>query len=796
MKVEVYIQGQRLDLYDDEQITVKQVTKDLKDISKIFADFSQTFNVPASKNNNKIFYNWYNPDVDNGFDARTRVEGSITINTLDFKHGKIRLDSVDLENNKPKNYKITFFGKVINIKDLISEDQLGDLDWLDNFNHAYSGAVVKDGLINGLDFNVDGVNYTEAVIYPMISYQRQWFYNSDITETTNTDQLTNIAANGSAVNHGVNSKYLKPAIKLSLLVKAIEQKYNLDFNSPFFDLGTFKNIYVNLNRTTDSLSTGIKAVESVSGTFDSTNGTQYACEYIMQVIPDSGFENVPYKIRLSVNGQIYHETTQFITGTQQRGTGDEVPYDGSYELLAEVITEEDFEFSANTTFRVYYVVPPIGFDTVFSNTFSSQVITLEANIRQLLPEVEVYEFLTNLFKIFNLVATSDNNNIYIQSLQDWYTEGEIYDVTQFVDFKTEKVKRGKIYKEISYKFEESEQILYDEFSQSNKENYGDLLFKLTDANGNVLQDVDGDTLEIQALFENPIHERLFDLDDNSETTIQYNPYFNREIKPIAGNMFMFYGIQKSVASNPIRFINDGTAETLSGNVIMPSHSYLIDQSTFNLNFNAEVNEYTSTVFPATIYKTFWDDYITDMFSVKRRIFEFKAIFPDYFLNQLKLNDRLIIKDRRYIINSISSDLVDRMDTLELLNDIYDAPLKSDTLNTSLFRPSFGLFASVSATYDVQYIGTDNNTIRAIDTGDGVTWINVITKTTSGNVTVVEFTLQQNNTGAFRSLNIQVTDGINNPVFSLTQKSDTVTSSITFDDTSVTFDSNIITFDNG
>ena len=173
MKVEVYIQGQRLDLYDDEQITVKQVTKDLKDISKIFADFSQTFNVPASKNNNIIFSNWYNADIDNGFDARTRVEGSVTINTLDFKHGKIRLDSVDIENNKPKNYKITFFGKVINIKDLISEDELGDLEWLDNFNHAYSGSVVKDGLINGLDFTVDGTNYTEAVIYPLISYQRQ-----------------------------------------------------------------------------------------------------------------------------------------------------------------------------------------------------------------------------------------------------------------------------------------------------------------------------------------------------------------------------------------------------------------------------------------------------------------------------------------------------------------------------------------------------------------------------------------------------------------------------------------------
>ena len=771
MKVEVYIQGQRLDLYDDEQITVKQVTKDLKDISKIFADFSQTFNVPASKNNNIIFSNWYNADIDNGFDARTRVEGSITINTLDFKHGKIRLDSVDIENNKPKNYKITFFGKVINIKDLISEDELGDLEWLDNFNHAYSGSVVKDGLINGLDFTVDGTNYTEAITYPLISYRRQWFYNSDISVTTNTDQLTNIASNGSAVNHGIDSRYLKPAIKLSLIIKAIEEKYGLDFNSPFFDLGIFKNIYVNLNRTTDSLSAGLKEVESVSGTYDSPNGAQYACEYIMTVTPDAGFENVDYKIRLTVNGQVQHETTQFISGTQTRGTGDEVPYDGSYELLAEVITEEDFEFSADTTFRVYYVIPPIGFNTVFTTNYPSEVIALEANIRQLLPEVEVYDFLTNIFKIFNLVATSDNNDIYIQSLQNWYSEGEIYDVTQFIDFETEKIKRGQIYKSINYKFEESQQILYDEYSQSNKQNYGDLIFRLTDANGDPLQDVDGDTLEIEALFENPIHERLFDLDDNSETSIQYTPYFDREIKSIAGNMFMFYSIPTSVASNPIRFINDGTAETLSGNVMMPSHSYLIDQTTFNLNFNAEVNEYTSTVFPATIYKTFWDDYITDMFSVKRRIFEFKAIFPDYFLNQLNLNDRLIIKDRRYIINSISSNLTDRSDTLELINDIYDAPLKSDTLNTSLFSPqNYGLFAGSAQTYDVTYIGTDNNTVSAEDLGDGTTWINILTKITVNNITVIEFSLQENSTGSFRSVGIKVTDGLNDPVFSLTQKS--------------------------
>lgn len=769
MKVEVYIQGQRLDLDKDEQITVKQVTKDLGDISKIFADFSQTFNVPASKRNNIIFKNWFNADIDNGFDARTRVEASININTLDFRHGKIRLDAVDIENNKPKNYKITFFGKVINIKDLIGEDELKDLEWLDNFNHAYSGAIVKDGLINGLDFTVDGTNYTEAIVYPMISYKKQWYYNSDASDTTNTDTLVNIASNGSGVDHGVDSRNMKPAIKLSLIVEAIKQKYGLDINSPFFDLGTFKNIYVNLNRTTDSLATGILQVENTSGTYDPA-GTPVYCEYIMTVTPDAGFEDVLYKIRLTVNGQVYHETTQFISGTQTRGTGDEVPYDGEYDIIAEVITENDFEFEADTEFRVYHLNPfLIDQDIVLTSNYLSQVIALEANIRELVPEIEVYEFLTNLFKIFNLVATSDNNDIYIQSLQNWYTEGEIYDVTQFVDFKTEKIKRGKIYKEIAYKFETSEQILAQEFKRSNSEEYGNLLFKLTDANGNPLQDIDGDTLEVEALFENPIHERLFDLDDNTETSIQYTPYFDRDVKPIAGNMFMFYGIQTSVSANPIYFLNDGTKETLSGNIIMPSHSYLINQSTFNLNFNAEVNEYTSEVMPSTIFQTFWEDYISDMFSIKRRIYEFEAIFPDYFLNQLNLNDRLIIKDRRYIINSISSDLVNRKDRLELINDIYDAPLKSDTLNTSLFRQSFGLYSASAANYDAIYIGTSGHTVSIVNEGDGIGFITNLTKSTSGNITVIEFALSENTSGSIRSVSLQVVDGVNDPKFYITQR---------------------------
>ena len=166
MITEVYIEGKRLDLYDDENITVNQVSKDLKDISKIFADFSQSFTVPASANNNNIFKHYYNANIDGGYDARTRKSANIVVGGLDFKQGKMRLDSVEIINNVPANYKITFFGNVISVKDRIGDDKLFDLDFLSNFDHDYSGAQVKTGLTSGLSFPVDGTLYTLAIVCP------------------------------------------------------------------------------------------------------------------------------------------------------------------------------------------------------------------------------------------------------------------------------------------------------------------------------------------------------------------------------------------------------------------------------------------------------------------------------------------------------------------------------------------------------------------------------------------------------------------------------------------------------
>ena len=72
MSVEIYIKVQdkykRIDLFKDETISVNSSIQNINDLSKVFTDFSQSFTIPASPNNNTIFNYWNNGSVNDVFD--------------------------------------------------------------------------------------------------------------------------------------------------------------------------------------------------------------------------------------------------------------------------------------------------------------------------------------------------------------------------------------------------------------------------------------------------------------------------------------------------------------------------------------------------------------------------------------------------------------------------------------------------------------------------------------------------------------------------------------------------------
>ena len=93
-KIQLYIEGQRVDLFEDESVVLTQTIQNVKDVQKVFTDYSKTFSVPATKNNNSIFKHYYKNSITNGFDARKRKSANLELNFLEFREGKIKFKDV------------------------------------------------------------------------------------------------------------------------------------------------------------------------------------------------------------------------------------------------------------------------------------------------------------------------------------------------------------------------------------------------------------------------------------------------------------------------------------------------------------------------------------------------------------------------------------------------------------------------------------------------------------------------------------------------------------------------------
>ena len=91
-----FIEGNRLDLFQDEQIEITSSIQNVQDIAKVFTDFSQTFTIPTSPNNNAIFNHFYQSDVSFregvSLDHNLRRDAFIEIDSILYRRGQAKLD--------------------------------------------------------------------------------------------------------------------------------------------------------------------------------------------------------------------------------------------------------------------------------------------------------------------------------------------------------------------------------------------------------------------------------------------------------------------------------------------------------------------------------------------------------------------------------------------------------------------------------------------------------------------------------------------------------------------------------
>ena len=675
--VGVFIDNQRLDLFKDEEIKVVSSVQNIDDISKIFNDYSQSFTVPGSPSNNKIFEHYYDANIDGGFDARVRHPGLLEIDGLTFKTGAIRLEGCEIELGKIKWYKITFFGLLIDLKEVIGDDYLSALD-LSEYDLSYTSDNIKTGITTGYD--------SGNFIFPLISTKRQWYLNSNATDTTYTDTLANIDWNGSGANHGMDWESFRPAIAIKKLIDVIELKYGITFSDDFFGDADLDSTYLWLansdseealkNKTTITDYTTLNAYQPALGVFNNTTGkflpTPTGAAYLREVFFEvDSSDGVAYTAQIMNGDQVLVEDS---------GTGDidlvaSVPtgVDEGSDIYGRIVTT-----APKTIDFVEFYARELSNDLVFGN--SQLTINLSGSTLQVyefMPNIKVIDFLKGIMKMYNLVVVPTSSTAFtIETLDDWYTVGEKYDISQYVDRSRIGISRSKIYKQIAFKFQEPSTILAVEFANRFNTPYGDLETKLKNADGTQL---DGGDFEIELPFEQMVYERLVDQDTDISSNIVYGlslgPALEQNTIPKA---HIFFGRNELTSAYNLGFINDsGTKEQISVPVWMPSHADGGNKN-YSTVFGSEIDEHDGGIISKSLYFNYYRDYITDSFNSKRRKYNLKAILPLWLLIALKLNDRLIIDGNRYQINKMTTNLTTGEVDFELLNDIYNLAV-SDAL---------------------------------------------------------------------------------------------------------------------
>jgi len=740
-KIVLYIKNnddvyKRVDMFNDETISLTSKIQDVRDIQKVFTDFSQTFTLPASKTNNKLFQHWYNYNIDNGFDARSRKDAVMELDFSPFRRGKISLNNVKMKDNKPFSYEVVFYGNTINLKDLLGDDELSTLGQLDDYTHDYTSSNVKNGLQTGLS--------SGKIIYPLISHTKRFYYDS---AQSSPNYSGNLYYNTSQNNIGLEFDDLKPAVKCLTIIEAIEDKYttangyssNVVFTRDFFSSTEFSNLFLWLSRNKGAIGGDENQEETLSricGSWGyssgdlgfnitgdtwtvSTSGHTRRYDAELTITTTGADQTKPYSVK----------AIDYVTGNTlgQLALGAGASRDFTVQLISTfelvnyqikwiVESNETLSFTPTLDMTEYILDPitqtPTGTNTAVFNiggTGASISTTSEIIITDNVPKIKTIDFLTGLFKMFNLtayyiddVADADFGKIYVDTLDNFYldavnnpSEGS-YDITKHIDTKELSIDRAFEFNQINFEYEEPSTLLSINHQEQFNEIFGNEEVRPTFVDR-------GTKYEVKVPFEHMKFERI--IDTNQTGTSPYSaitspsPYITdilcgysadgdfeskTDVTPNTGNYspvltkpLVFYAIQESGLSSGtgIKWISDGTPVEIT-QYYRPSNTNedgtTSTAASFTINFDDEIDEWNLTNYDGgtnSLFKKFYANYINGIFEEKKRIYKLKGYLPTDILVNYRLNDELVIQDRTFTINSISTNFKTEVSQLELLNKL-------------------------------------------------------------------------------------------------------------------------------
>lgn len=665
-KFRLFIEGVEVDLFKDEIVTVNSSVANVQDISKVFSDFSQSFLVPATPRNNRIFQHWYESDVNPTVDHNLRRDAFIEIEMQPFRTGKIQLNEAVIKDGQVVSYSVNFFGDLVSLKDRFGELTLGDLDY-SSVGFIYTGQAVQDRLEDGTT--------SYDIRFPLISPKRFW------------NNLTGNDDNIFEILKGIRYDELFPAVRVSKIFDIIETQFGINFNSTFFSLSRWTDLYFRHQLAESllifspktqldflSVSPSVSYVDLANNSLTRPPFLASTVEVFLTVELFPSSVTAKHFCEVHANGVLF-STTEFAP-TETNKTVATLPSDNSVVYTVFLYSDETTSFDANVEIAQ---AGGGGVVTIVGDTINA-VVNITSALNSTL---KIYDFFSAILKTFNLVCVGENETTFtIEPLQDWYELGSEKDLTKYV-INSNGIKRLPLYKQIGFKYKQSKSFANKNFLNLFTREYGDLDSSFI---------YDGSEFKVELPFENNQFVEI----DNTNIFCAY--CLDEEYKPYIPEPMLLYLSGEETATTAFRFRKESAGVLITDYAVFNS----VNTSGFSLCFGNEFNIVTQLTEPNSLYNTYYANHLGNLYDLQQRLFSFTAYLPTGVLSALKLNDKIIIKDKRYLINDISSTLNNGEVKMNLILDLVTIPMSCDCI-----RVTYTLVGGEPITVEVESSGIAN-----------------------------------------------------------------------------------------
>jgi hypothetical protein len=487
--VEVRIEGRRLDVFEGFDFSFNYGIADIRNPEKRSTEYSKTIKCPATKNNDELFGHIYDVNISNNYDANTtnisvnfnpnkKAEARVIADGVEVMAGVVQLRKI-VQKGHAYTYEVVFIGKLVNIFSVLGDKKINEeLDFSD-LNHELTQANVVSSWSN-----------TDGYVYPYIDYGKRIefnnvgrvFYPNDLRPAIFAKTILNkifdfagFSYQSSFFSSQLWNQLIVPFTGLNVYAdQAQVQSRGLraSLSSPTDPFTTSNTIPSQSNSDWDRFNL-ICDNDSTGGNYDGgnnyTSGTYFvpaggiytfSSEVKLKLVRTLFSPQRTYDGVLLIHSRIRKLDTSFALSTVAESTLSFQLVNNPQSVLEEItinVTADELTLFQNE--RIYIDVI-VDFSELLVQNLSGQEISgrnlytdfaltietakIECNasntifegdnvlMTEISPQCTMADFLTSIFKMFNLfveVDTNNERNLLIETRDTFYSKGGTKDWT-------------------------------------------------------------------------------------------------------------------------------------------------------------------------------------------------------------------------------------------------------------------------------------------------------------------------------------------------------------------------------